>query len=97
MENNVTGSELQAYGHTHMKSKLKEHFGNRVIQTEISGKTNVLTCRSTAKTILHDFNADRKADPETEKKRIIETAANLNKMSLNQWKHPMMYILTATH
>ena len=47
-----------------MKSKLKEHFGNRIIQTESNGKTNVLTFRSTAK---------------EEKKRIVETAAKLIK------------------
>ena len=62
-----------------MKSKLKEHFDNRIIQTEINGKTNVLTFRSTAKAILHECYAHRKADPETEKKRIIETAAKLIK------------------
>ena len=79
MENNLKGSEIQAYSYTHMKSKLKEHFGNRIIQTEINGKPNVVTFRSTAKAILQDFYAHRKADPETEKKRIIETAAKLIK------------------
>ncbi|WAR21606.1 hypothetical protein MAR_015580 [Mya arenaria] len=74
---------FQAYGYTYMKSILKEHFGNRIIQIEINGKTNVLIFRSTAKAILNDFHANRKADPETEKKRIIETAAKLIKDDIN--------------
>jgi len=79
MENNLKGSECQAYGYTQMKFKLKEQFGDRIIHTEINGKPNVVTFRSTAKAILQDFYSHRKADPETEKKRIIETAAKLIK------------------
>ena len=79
MENNLKGSECQAYGDTQIKFKLKEQFGDRIIHTEINGKPNVVTFRSTAKAILQDFYAHRKADPETEKKRIIETAAKLIK------------------
>ena len=62
-----------------MKSKLMEHFGDRIIQTEINGKPNVVTFRSTAKAILQDFYAHKKDDPEADKMRIIETAAKLIK------------------
>ena len=79
MEVNLKGSQFLAYGYTHMKFKLKEHFGERIIETEINGKPNVLTFRSTAKEILQDFYAQRKVDVESEKKRIIETAAKLIK------------------
>ncbi|WAR13714.1 hypothetical protein MAR_003819 [Mya arenaria] len=51
----------------------------KIIQTDINRKANVLTFRSTAKAILNDFYAYMKADPETEKKQIIETAAKLIK------------------
>ncbi|KAJ8414824.1 hypothetical protein AAFF_G00023470 [Aldrovandia affinis] len=79
MEDNLQGSEIQAYVYQHMRSKLKEHFGDRLIETNINGKPNVVTFRSTAKAILQDFYAHRETDPETEKKRIIETAAKLIK------------------
>lgn len=32
----------------HMKNKLKEHFGSTIVITEINGKSNVVTFRSTA-------------------------------------------------
>ena len=34
-------SQSIAYGHTHMKARLKEHFGDQIIITEINGKSNV--------------------------------------------------------
>ena len=49
MELNLKDSGLHAYGYTHMKSKLKKHFGDCIIQTEINWKPNVVTFRSTAK------------------------------------------------
>lgn len=79
MEDNLQGSEHEAYGYTHMKSKLKEHFGDRIIETNINGKPNVVTFRSTAKAILQGFYSNREAYPEAEKMRIIETAAKLIK------------------
>ena len=45
-----------AYGRTHMKARLQEHFGDQIIITEINGKPNVVTFRSTVDNILHDFH-----------------------------------------
>ena len=76
-DNNLADSEYDAYSYVHMQQKLQEHFGERIIETEINGKPNVVTFRSKAKTVLHDFYGHRNADPDIEKIRIIETAAKL--------------------
>ena len=49
-------SESTAYSHTHMKSRLKEHFSDQILITEINGKANVVTLRSTAEFILQEFH-----------------------------------------
>ena len=60
-----------------MQMKLHEHFGDRILQTEINGKPNMVTFRNKAKAVLHEFYSHQKADPETEKRRIVQTAAKL--------------------
>ena len=77
MEECMVDSELGAYSYQYMQQKLKEHFGDRIIETEINGKPNVVTFRNKAKTILHEFYCHRDTDSEKEKMRIIETAAKL--------------------
>ena len=42
MEINLAGSEHSAYSYPHMQQKLMEHFGDRIIQTEINGKPMLL-------------------------------------------------------
>ena len=72
-----------AYGRTHMKARLQEHFGNEIIITEINGKPNVVTFRSTVAHILHDFHAQPKnVDLETEKLNVIRTASRLIKSDI---------------
>ena len=79
MEENLADSKLGAYSYPHMQQKLKEHFGNKIIQTEINGKPNVVTFRNKAKAVLYDFYSHCDLDPEKDKIRIIETAAKLIK------------------
>ena len=54
-----------------------EQFGDRIIQTEINIKHNVITFRYKAKAVLHDLYSHRDLDPEKDQLRIIETAAKL--------------------
>ena len=54
LEDNIA-SDCSAYGPQHMKRKLQELYGDRIIITEINGKPNVVTFRSTAKAVLQDF------------------------------------------
>ena len=77
MEDNLANSENGAYSYQYMQLKLHEHFGDSIIQTEINGKSNVVTFRNKAKAVLHEFYSHQKADPETEKLRIVQTAAKL--------------------
>ena len=38
----MADSESTAYGHTHKKTRLKEHFGDQILITEINGKSNLV-------------------------------------------------------
>ena len=83
MEEYLGDSPSAAYGRTHMKARLQEHFGDGIIITDINGKPNVVTLRSTVTTILYEFHARPKnADPETEKLNIIRTASRLIKSDI---------------
>lgn len=85
METGLLGSEVAAYGFTHMKSKLMEHFGDNIIITELNGKPNVVTFRQTAANILHDFyKAQKKEDPNIEKIQMINTVAKLIKSDIKE-------------
>ena len=79
MEENLANTEHSAYSYPHMQQRLKEHFGNKIIQTEINGKPNVVTFRNKAREVLYDFYSQRDLDPEKDKLRIIETGAKLIK------------------
>ena len=58
---------------------MEEDFQDRIIITEINGKANVVTFRTKAKKILHDFYEDTEdtEDEECKKQHIIVTAAKL--------------------
>ena len=79
MEDNLFGSDHSAYSPQHMKTKLQELYGDRIINTEINGKPNVVTFRSTAKAVLQDFYQPEKMKPDAdvEKIRVVVTAAKL--------------------
>ena len=54
-----------------MKKKIIEHFGESVVITELNGKHNVVTFKSTAHSILHSFyKRNNKNDSECEKKAM---------------------------
>lgn len=83
MEEYLADSASTAYSRTHMKARLQEHFSDQIIITEINGKPNVATFRSTVANILHDFHAQPKNfDLETEKLNIIRTASKLIKSDI---------------
>lgn len=54
IEENHHGSGLEAYSYTHMKMKLDKHFRDKILQTEVNGKLNMVTFRGTAKVVLKD-------------------------------------------
>jgi hypothetical protein len=72
--------DTEAYSVPYMKRKLCEHFGDKIIIAELNGTRDVVTFRNTAASVLHDFYyLPKKQDPDTEKLRIVETAAHLIK------------------
>ena len=59
-------------------SKLKEHFGDRLVIIHINGKSNVVTFRNTAAAILQDiYNSQQKPDLSLENIRLVQTASKL--------------------
>ncbi len=80
MEAILDGSEYSAYSRVHVRSKLKEHFGDNIVRAHINGKSDVVTFRNTAATILQDFyNSRQKPDLSTDKIRLVQTASKLIK------------------
>ncbi len=51
MQNHLS-SDCSPYGFTHMKAKLEEHFKDQILITEINGKANVVTFRTTAESVM---------------------------------------------
>jgi len=67
------------YSFRHMKRKLNDYFGNRIIIAEVCGKANVVTFRATASSILEKYyaNTTRNENPEKEKIKLLDAAAAL--------------------
>ena len=67
-----------SYTLKYIKKRITEHFGNNVIITEVNGKLNVVTLRSNAASILHEFyDRPKQQDADLERIRIIEIAEKL--------------------
>ena len=65
-----------AYGVQHMKNKLKDHFEDKIIISEINRKQNVVTLCNTVWSILHEFYEQTKTNRSIDEKiSIIYTAA----------------------
>jgi len=68
----------EAYSVVYMKKKIIEHFGGAVMISEMNGRKDVVTFRSTADAVLYAFyKKGRDNDIESEKAAIIKTAAKL--------------------
>ena len=61
-------SDVEPYGFTYMKSCIKKQFGEDIIITEINGKSNVVTFRHTAASIISDFYQQPKKLTPNQKK-----------------------------
>jgi hypothetical protein len=66
------------------KFTLKEHFGDKIIISEINGKQNVVTFRNTVRSILQEFfeQSNSYQSTEEEKLSIIKTAAKILKTEI---------------
>ena len=71
------------YSPMYMRVKLFEHFGERVVITNINGRPNIVTFRKAQAQILQEFYDTPKMDNEAdEKRRIIKTAGELIKSDI---------------
>ena len=48
----LQGTNVEPYSFPYMKQKLKKHFGETIVITELAGKKKVVTLRSTAQSVL---------------------------------------------
>ena len=70
----------QAYSHKYMKKKLTEFFGSSIVISQSDGKSDKITLKVTASSIINDFyNRPKHQGPGEEKAQIIKTAAELIK------------------
>ena len=84
----------------HKQQRTKENFGNKLIQTEIHGKPNLVTFRNKAREVLCDLYSQNDFDPEKDKLRIFETAAKFTKddskaTKTSHWNYPHIYRQTS--
>ena len=92
MDEYLADTGLQAYSALYMKKCLLEHFENDIFITEINGKQNVVTLRTTAASIIHDLYSYGKAeDSQANQLRIVETAAKLIKNDINHMQSKEEY------
>ena len=78
-------------GFPHMKKRLKEYFGNKIITTDINGKPNVIAFYSTASAILQQFHQQqRNEDIEKETLRLVEAAVKIIKNDIKSLKAHQM-------
>ena len=61
-----------------MHNRLVDQFGNSIVIGSVKGKTDVITYRHTALSIIHGFYREHKSADEDDKTfRIISTAMRL--------------------
>lgn len=76
--NSLCGENV--YSPVHLRRKLRDHFGDNIIITDIVGKSSAVTLMEAAKSILQTFyNRPKHENHEDEKKAIIKAAAQLIK------------------
>lgn len=72
-----------AFSHVYMKKRLKQHFGDEILITDIPSKQSVVTLRETATCILQDYyKRPSNLNPDDEKKALIKAAAKLLKSDI---------------
>lgn len=83
MKDFLQGTGCEPYSFKYMKQCLIDHYGEKITITEINGRSNVVTFKSTASAILqHNYSLPKYDDTEAEKMRLIQTAAKLIKYDI---------------
>lgn len=84
MSEYTSDENTEPYSFKHMKRELKHHFGDKLIISEICGKSNVVSLQSTASAILQEFHQKQQRSTIDEELQIIETAAKLVKNDIKR-------------
>ena len=80
MKQKLAGTAHEPYSYTHMKTRLEEHFGERIMLTVINVKPNVVTFRTTARAVLQEYYKQRQEiNTDEEKMKLVRAAAKLIK------------------
>ena len=82
MNQKLANTDYDEYSYTYMKTRLQEHFGERIVQTEINGKPNIITFRTTATAVLQNYYSKQQQEKENtteEKIKLGQAAAKLIK------------------
>ncbi|XP_060587651.1 uncharacterized protein LOC132743142 [Ruditapes philippinarum] len=69
----------KSYTAKHMKNKLIEHFGSDIVIGNLDGKSDIITLKTTASSIIHNFHKRQQNEQSDEQENIITTAAKLIK------------------
>lgn len=83
MSKALDGTNEEPYSTVYMKTKLQEHFGDKIVITSIYGKLNVVTFSQTAASVIDEFYCNpRPKDTEEDRYRIIKTATKFIKSEI---------------
>ena len=82
MKEYLEDTDTEPYSFPHMKNELKRHFQDRIVISEIDGKQNIVTLKTTASKILYNFHQQTRQGECDEKKYIIEAAAKFIKQDI---------------
>eukprot|EP00745_Piridium_sociabile_P030468 TRINITY_DN50548_c0_g2_i2.p1 TRINITY_DN50548_c0_g2~~TRINITY_DN50548_c0_g2_i2.p1 ORF type:complete len:334 (+),score=67.94 TRINITY_DN50548_c0_g2_i2:176-1177(+) len=78
MQDMLKNTKNDAYSVPHMKVKLSEHYGDEIMFAHSHRKTDVISLKTTADSILQQFFKERReSSTETEKMRLIKAAAKI--------------------
>ena len=76
--------DINVYSEEHMKRKLADHFGSRIVIASINGKADVVTFRSNASTHLLEFyDTPKHSKWEEEKLRIVQLLPTSTRLTSN--------------
>lgn len=77
-------SQEDTYTEKHLKNLLLEHFKDRLIISNVSGKKNVICLSDTAHKIIDQWYRKREIDPLIERQRIVLAAADIIKEDIQK-------------
>ncbi len=68
----------EGYSIKHLKVKLKEHYGDDIVVSSITGKSSIMSFRDSAHRVLHEkWTTDKVLDANSQSDRILDMAASI--------------------